>query len=420
MQISKLHQGMILKNYKALCEVLEIEPKKSGSNSYKAQFKELERYVKYHKEGQKIIIDEILSEVKAKMDNRANNKGGNNVIYANDIEVLLMDTLIQTTDQQKELGRVGFSKSYLYLRLGLVNDNYKPTSDKVLQLSDALNVPYQAINECYNTTNGKLWNTVKSGLNAMRNKALINWDFGYNMVFKKDITDIKSYVNDSIRVASIDDRELIRSCELRALKEMNIPTKTKVFTTKKWNEFKELVTEYIQEIYPDLLHYYESVVIYFKPEEIMEAFMQLDNKNLYEIKQNLNGNISSGLDRTIVNRHNNAKKNIDNKAIVTSYDLYKVSAGYTNEQKGIKNKLVNRNIDNLIDFNFNYDGNKTISLKQQWDMMYKPSEAQEIKNNTNIATEQMSLFTEGFNDDIEVIVDNANGFEFIDDNHIPF
>lgn len=419
MRISNLQQGMILKNYKELCKVLEI-PVKAGGDSKKAQFKELERYVKYHKEGNKIIIDEILSEVKAKVDNRANNKGGNNVIYANDIEVLLMDTLINTTDQQKELGRVGFSKSYLYLRLGLVNDNYKPTSDKVLQLSDALNVPYQAINECYNTTNGKLWNTVKTGLNAMRNKALINWDFSYNMVFKKDIKDIKSYMNDSIQVASIDDRELIRSCELRALKELNIPTKTKVFTTKRWNEFKELVTEYIQEVYPNLLHYYESIVIYFKPEEIMEAFMSLDDKNLYDIKQNLNGNISSGLDRTIVNRHNNAKRNIDNKKVVTSYDLYKVSAGYTTEQKSIKNKLVNRDTDLLIDFNFNYDGKKTVSLKQQWDMMYKPSEAQELKNNTNIVTEQMSLFTEGFEMDIDVLVDDTKGFEHIDDNYIPF
>lgn len=410
MKISNLHNGMTLKNYKHLCEILEIPTK--GGKGKQIQLKELERYCKYHKEGNKIIIDTIYSEVKAKVDNRANNKGGNNVIYANDIEVLIMETLMQTTESQRNLGCVGYSKTYLYLRLGLVNDNYKPSSEKVLQLSDSLNVPYQAINECYNTTNGKLWNTVKSGLNSMKNRALINWELGYNMVFKKEGFDFSGVFCDGVTTASMDDRELIRSCELRALKELNIPTKTKVFTTKRWDEFKELVTEYLQEVYPTLITYYESVVIHFKYEEIKEAFFNLDDKSLYTIKEKLNGNISKGLDRSITSRHSNAKRNINNKAIVTNYDIYRTSEGYTKEQKDIKNRLVNRDTSLLIDFNFKYDGTKTLSLKEQWNAKYKPSEAQELKNNTNMVMEQLSLFKEGFDDSPDTL--------YFDDNHIPF
>ena len=75
MKIENLEVGMILKSYRHLCEVLE-EPIKSG-NSKIRQMKELERYLEYHKEGNKLIIDNIFDIEKEKIDNRVN---GNNFI----------------------------------------------------------------------------------------------------------------------------------------------------------------------------------------------------------------------------------------------------------------------------------------------------------------------------------------------------
>ena len=77
MKIEKLTSGMIVKNYKALCEILEIEPRKTGSNSYKAQLKEMNIKFKYRKEGHKFIIDEIYKNELKKIDNRR----GNNKVY---------------------------------------------------------------------------------------------------------------------------------------------------------------------------------------------------------------------------------------------------------------------------------------------------------------------------------------------------
>ena len=48
------------KNYKAICEVMEWEP--VGGNAKKKQLKELERCCKYHKEGNKFVIDEIYEQ----------------------------------------------------------------------------------------------------------------------------------------------------------------------------------------------------------------------------------------------------------------------------------------------------------------------------------------------------------------------
>ena len=56
MNIQKLEVGMKVK-YKELCELLGIEPKEG--NSRKAQFKEIDKLIGYHKEGQLFIIDEI-------------------------------------------------------------------------------------------------------------------------------------------------------------------------------------------------------------------------------------------------------------------------------------------------------------------------------------------------------------------------
>ena len=68
MKIENLSEGLIIKNYKELCSILEI--KVEAGNSKKAQLKELERFVGYHKEGQKFIIDEIYDEPLKKEDKR--------------------------------------------------------------------------------------------------------------------------------------------------------------------------------------------------------------------------------------------------------------------------------------------------------------------------------------------------------------
>ena len=321
------------------------------------------------------------------MDNRKNNKGGNNVIYANDIEFIILDMINRTPNSIKEKGVIGYSKSCLYEQLGLVNKNYKPTKDKVLQLSDILSIPSQSINECYNVTNSKLWNTVKSALNHMRNRALLNWELSYNLVLK----DEDSKNGFSLIVADTDIKEDVRSCELKALKEMNISTKSKVLKLKKWEEFKNIVTYHLKDIYPNLEYYFESVAIYFKIEEITKELELIEQLNSKEIKYKLNENISDGLDRTYTNRQNNSKVSIKEKTKVTTYDNFKVSKEYVPQMKTIKNTIVDLKAD-AIDFNFDYDGKKTMSQKQFWETQYQLSEQQQITNSTNETKEQLSIF----------------------------
>ncbi|KQC91222.1 hypothetical protein AM596_15810 [Clostridium perfringens CP4] len=74
MEIENLTEGMEIKNYKELCNILNI--KVSDGNSKKKQLNELERYCSYHRNGFKYIIDEIFEIPKPKANILRPNKKG--------------------------------------------------------------------------------------------------------------------------------------------------------------------------------------------------------------------------------------------------------------------------------------------------------------------------------------------------------
>lgn len=80
MQIENLKVGMTIKNYKELCKLLEVDVK--AGKSKQLQLTDFQRYFDYLKEGNKFIIKEIYNVPKVKVDNRINNKGGNNMKYS--------------------------------------------------------------------------------------------------------------------------------------------------------------------------------------------------------------------------------------------------------------------------------------------------------------------------------------------------
>jgi len=81
MDISKLKKYMIIPNYRKLCELLNL--KVASGNSKMSQLKELERYFKYRKEGNKFIIEEIYTDILEKINARKDTKGNNRIEFPN-------------------------------------------------------------------------------------------------------------------------------------------------------------------------------------------------------------------------------------------------------------------------------------------------------------------------------------------------
>ena len=65
---SNLNKGDVFNNYKKLCEKLNLEVK--TSNSKKSQFRLFDTLFNYHKEGRKIVIDEIYKNIITLKDER--------------------------------------------------------------------------------------------------------------------------------------------------------------------------------------------------------------------------------------------------------------------------------------------------------------------------------------------------------------
>ncbi|EGT2191743.1 hypothetical protein GM168_07890 [Clostridium perfringens] len=71
--MSNLREGQVFKNYKELCVFLGWEI--TNGNSKKKQMDTLSTMCKWHKEGNKIVVDEVYEKQLAKKDGRKNNFG---------------------------------------------------------------------------------------------------------------------------------------------------------------------------------------------------------------------------------------------------------------------------------------------------------------------------------------------------------
>lgn len=113
--VSRLESGVVVKNYKEMCEILEEDI--CEGNSKKAQLKEWTRYFAWEKKGQKFIILDIYDEPLPKDDGRQNKN-----IYVQYIQVILMKILSKQRNTKEPFY---ITTNQMWKLLGMINDNYK-------------------------------------------------------------------------------------------------------------------------------------------------------------------------------------------------------------------------------------------------------------------------------------------------------
>lgn len=378
MKIENLKVGQVLKNYKELCKLLGLKPTSKANNSRKAQFKELERYCKYHKEGHKIIIDEIYSEELKKVDKRTK---GNNVKYANDMEYLILSLLNKFEISKDE--KVGFSKNLLFSHCGLINHNYRLVKGNTLKFSQMIDMPVQTINECFDYTNNRMLKTLQSALNRMQRQALITWSNGYNLVL------IDNKGQEYLEVATIEDEKVIMSIERNIMLKMGYTNKRLIFMSGQWNSFKEKATKQLKIIYPDLSYYYDNISFNYNNADIAKALSEYETLDKKEVKQKVNTNFSKSLDGTIDRRHKKAKDGIGFGNYIETVENYRKSPNYTTEQKKLKDTLINKDSEKVV-LNNEYDKTKVKYLQKKYYEQYNPNNIKQLSfNDYDIAEENI-------------------------------
>lgn len=242
MKIENLKEGQEIKNYKMMCEVLDI--KTTTGNAKKAQLKELERFIKYHKKGNKFVVDEIYSEPLPAVENLKNNKYG---IY---IENLILH-MLTNCPIDKKTKTISMSRNGLYLMLHMINNNYNIGRNNINLFSRYLNIPTATVYDFYNGTSIKMKSAVERTLNKLKNQCLIDWEYR---------TSVKLRSSGIIRNATDEEYNIILEIEREALTSLKCKNKQEIFIKGKWNDFQELIHEALKDT--NIMYYFKIFYIH--------------------------------------------------------------------------------------------------------------------------------------------------------------
>lgn len=272
MDIGKINEGDVVKNYKEMCNLLGEDI--MDGNSKKAQLKKWERYFCFHKEGHKFFIDKIYDFPLKKELN-------NNSIYAKDIESILTYELME-----KENYTGNYTKNNLFLILGMVNKNY--LINKHYIVSDELKqYQYWEIQHFYGRVDQKLSNILFSTLNSMVRRGLIEYKKRYVIVENK-MHDIRRYANEK----EIENILKIKSEILESMGCARIP-----FT--KSNQYYNKVNRVLKELYGWEKIFTEYQITYNR--SYMKSNKETIERDLMdgiqERRRNLNSNIIQAVKR---------------------------------------------------------------------------------------------------------------------------
>ena len=381
MKIENLKVGQVVKNYKSLCELLDIEAK--GGASKIAQHKEFDRYFEYEKQGHKYIITKIYENPKERIDNRMN---GNNTVFADDIEKLILNILASSKDDT-----ITIARGQLYKMLNMCNENYLLGRSNISKLSEIIELPKRAIYEFYDNNSSKLRDTVERNLRRLRSRALITWkntttvavteiDIELNElgepIYDKRTRSIRHKVKTIHRLADKFEEKLILKYEEETLKEMNIDTIQKVFLIGKWKYFKQQVENKLRENDTNIDYYYDSYTITFNNDSIKNYVKKLSYSDIQDIKNNINHNMIESIKKSTMKRHDKAIKECGLEQNIYKQEKFfeQEKIDYVIEQEQLTMTLIS---------------NKAPSLKNKFEKSIDYKKLKEIDKNNN--TEQVEF-----------------------------
>lgn len=300
---SQLSEGMEVKNYRALCELL-YEPAKTG-NAKKAQMKEWERHFSIEKvEGsQKMIITEIYERPKEKEDKRLDG------VYAKSIEVILLYELAQCKGYTAY-----FTKNQLWHLLGMVNKNYKKLSSSELKSMDYCITDFE-INHFYQRVDSRLTGILKTALSSLQRRWVVESTEEYMIVDSR---------GNRRKAEDIDIKNIIL-LKKRVAQRVGCKDEKEVFLHMKTAEFYKLLNGFYA-YYFNWKYVYKRYKLIFNKHIVMDEIPIVEKELQREL---LNCNIVNAIN---ISAENNYISNKENR--------FKLPKLYVKAQSLLTDKLV--------------------------------------------------------------------------------
>jgi len=364
----KLSIGMIIKNYKEMCFILEEKEKKGKSRLL--QIANWERYFKWHKDGQKFIINEVFEMPIDKIDNRGKTEN-NKAKYLTNIESLILNLLVQ--GGSLGYGKVFLSKNKILRELKMINNNYAFCKLRLPKLSEFMNIDNEVIKEWYDSTSRMLESNLDSALKNLESQSLIFWskeitiakaiplaEINKNKISKtkvidqydEEIINYDYYATNEVvlqyREGTDDEKRFILYTEKEILKEMGLDNKSQVIACGLWQDFIERVNNILLDKL-NIAFYYKSYKILFNLEHVLENIDINDFKLTDFIetieKKKLNEGIINRIENNAINRQERAKKKKE-KIIGKTRDekiIFRSDDNYINNTNKLSDNLINSN-----------------------------------------------------------------------------
>ncbi len=311
---SGLELGMVVKNYKEMCRILNEQI--YDGNSKKAQLKEWARYLLWEKKGQKFIILDIYDEPLPKEDGRANRN-----IYVQYIGVILTKILAK---QKSSKDPFYITTNQMWKLLGMINNNYKNISlDELNDRIPEYDVKSFDMKKFYQRCNQRLREILFSSLNRLEDRALIKYEIETVIVYlDEEHKTVYKPANDF-------QKKNILKAERKALLDMHLESKQHAYAKFQETEFFERVNAYLHEWY-GWEYTFNRIKINYNKTDVLETVhkdeIKLQN-DFAELKlQRLGLN-----DRVVEALYKNAQVMAENKHKKAEHEYQEAIEKYKNE-----------------------------------------------------------------------------------------
>lgn len=365
MNIENLKEGQVVKNYKELCELIDESPK--GGDSKKSQLKELERYIKYHKEGNKFVIEEIYEEPLEKIDNRGK-QDNNSAKYIEDIELnLIGEILTKGCD-----GKYVVGNGVLLKDLGLININYSYCKRRQDKLAIYLDINKTIVNEYYTNVDSMITGNLEKALRNLADRKILSWsqtkiicrnvitNITYSHTtrideFDEEIETIKPVVESDVIYTEVTEEEdrLITKCEKEVLDNMGYDSLTTVFLKNKLKEYYSNCHKLIRNKIPDLNFYFKAYKMIYTFEIVANELERLGYEDWEKRDNEINkefinyGVIERIIDNAKKRRERELEKSKNGMGIKNTKYKYRTEEKYVKDYIEINNNVIDINKSNI-------------------------------------------------------------------------
>ena len=390
MDTSKLHKGQIIKNHKALCELLGVEPKTNGK-SKQLQWKAFENHFKFHKQGHSIIIDEVYVKPKVVTGRMTTSKLIRYGVEYNILRVMLSNikqsdvtNLNCGVEDLDDLQTYYFTSPTLHKAVGLVGDVYYTSRHHQEEIAEIEDIPLAHVQDFFNCTHKRIDTYLKQSLQELHDKRLLTYGetkkitLRYESSQQTSVNDILD--NKRVQVGCVyndiyathEQLAFINKCERKVMVKFKLKKFNQIYTRSK-NTRERFFSQCYKEVrkqaklsqdphinvLKDLHKYAKCYKMTFVPNWIEEelqrvgkelsynksSFLELLNEHTFEEIQHLPTNVEDMRDYVNDTNMKSLKGNISNRNMKANSNSFRSDKDYVANGTILVDNYINRSCD---------------------------------------------------------------------------